>query len=504
MSDYKEKYSQALKMLDEVEREGDESLNKVYLRMQAILSLLKGRHKNIDKAIASLPKNINSSKLPLDTLDRIADLLVSFPDDVAAANNSMEPIKALLDELETSDAWGGKARGLNKRVEKAKDDKSLALLIQDFAGEIKALSSVEAEGGSLSDGQFVGGYKETLFQLLSQLTADLTLSLDVVRTKEDLSKVKDLKGIEDVSKEVFTGFGKALYMKNKFILELSGLIETVAYQLEEFSLELRSDANGLTSTAKDRWRFTELVDGEVKDLSETVLKATSLETLKSVLNSRLQKLNSTVSDYVSIEAKRAKDAETDAKSLEVKLAKVESEVFKLKDSLEHARDEASVDPLTGVANRRAYDERIAVEMERWKRRKEPLVVAILDVDHFKQVNDNYGHPVGDKVLKTISQLLNKKIRESDFFGRIGGEEFAIIFSDSSLDNALVRLDKIRQSVGNCKFGSKGQRVVITMSAGCAEVKPSDSSESIYERADEALLAAKKNGRNQSLSERDLL
>jgi len=502
MSDFKQKYSQALKMLDETEREGVENLNKIYRCIQAILSLLKGQHKQIDKAIKSLPKTINPSKLPLDTLDRIADLIVSH----SSQNESNSPtvtVDALLDELETEAGWEEKVKSLNVKLHQAKDESGLAIFISEFADEIRAIGNIDSQQNSWVGDPFVGDYKETLFHLLNQLTADLAQSLDVVRTKKNISEASDFKKLGEVSKEVFTGFGKTLYKKNKFILELSGLIETVAYQLEEFSVDFKADGVSLETSTADRWRFTELVDNEVQSLAETVVKAENLESLKSVLTTRLKDLNKTVSDHVAVEEKRAKDAEIDAKSIEVKLARVEGEVLKLKNSLERARDEALIDPLTGVANRRAYDERLNLEIERWKRKKEPLVVAILDVDHFKRVNDNYGHPVGDKVLRTISQLLNKQIRDSDFFGRIGGEEYAILFSDSTLDNAKVRLEKIRSSVGRCKFGSQGQRVVITMSAGCAEYKEGDDSESFYARADKALLAAKKAGRDRCLTEEDI-
>jgi len=502
MSEFKQKYSQALKMLDEAEREGTENLNKIYRRMQAILSLLKGQHKQIDKAIKSLPRTINASKLPLDALDRIADLIVSHSGQ-GSSDTPTAMVDALLDELEVEIGWEEKIKALHVKLREAKGENGLATFVSEFAQEIRVISNLGSQKNSWAGDQFVGDYKETLFHLLNQLTADLAQSLDVARTQKNLSEASDFKELGQVSKEVFTGFGRTLYKKNKFILELSGLIETVAYQLEEFSVDLKAEGVNLESSTADRWRFTEIVDNEVKSLAESVVEATNLNSFKSVLTARLQNLNKTVNDYVAVEEKRAKDAEIDAKGIEVKLARVEGEVSKLKSSLVRARDEALLDPLTGVANRRAYDERLNLEMERWKRKKEPLVMAILDVDHFKRVNDNYGHPVGDKVLRTISQLLNKQVRDSDFFGRIGGEEFAILFSDSSLDNARLRLDEIRKTVGNCKFGSQGQRVVITMSAGCAELKDSDDADSFYARADKALLAAKNSGRDRCLTEDDI-
>jgi diguanylate cyclase len=210
-----------------------------------------------------------------------------------------------------------------------------------------------------------------------------------------------------------------------------------------------------------------------------------------------------VSNFVELEGERAKQAEAHAKNIVNKLNKVESEVSELKSSLYQAHEQAFIDPLTGVANRRAFDERIKLEFGRWKRNKEPLALAVLDVDHFKSINDTYGHPVGDKVLRTICQVIDKKVRESDFFGRVGGEEFAIIFVGSDLDNALKRLEQFRKSVESCKFGLKGKRVMITMSVGCALFNDDETPDIVYERADLALLKAKKTGRNKCISERDI-
>ena len=396
-----------------------------------------------------------------------------------------------MQQLKLGKEWEAKEQRLRLKLTNITDETGQVLFIKEFAAEILNTGSVRTN--SETEDWFIEDYKGALFHLLNQLTADLAESLDVARTKKGLSEVEGLKELGDISRDVFSGFGRTLYKKNKFILELSGLIETVAHQLQEFSTELKIKKINHESANKDRWRFTELVNQEVQNLTESVVQAESLVSLKSVVTDRLKYLNKSVSDYVEEEVKRAKDAEINTKNIELKLGKVESEVSTLKDALEHARDEALIDPLTGISNRRAYDMRINVELERWKRKREPLVVAILDVDHFKKVNDNYGHPVGDKVLRAISQLVNKQVRESDFFGRIGGEEFAVIFAGSEIDNALIRLRAFCKSISDCKFGTKGHRVIITMSGGCAMFTEGDTAESLYERADQALLMAKKNG-----------
>jgi len=266
---------------------------------------------------------------------------------------------------------------------------------------------------------------------------------------------------------------------------------------------LKQEGLDLGEAKKDRWRLTELMGGQINTLQDSVLQTNSLTILKSLLTDRLGELNKTVASFTELEEGRAREAEERTERVIGKFNKLESEMLDLKSSLHKAHEQAFVDALTGIKNRRAFDERIGLEFKRWQRSKEPLVLAVMDIDHFKKINDTYGHPIGDKVLRTISQLIDKKVRDSDFFGRVGGEEFALIFTSSELDNVVKRLNQFRESIESCKFGSKGKRIVITMSVGCAMFREGDTSDDVYERADKALYKAKQMGRNKCLSELDL-
>jgi len=198
------------------------------------------------------------------------------------------------------------------------------------------------------------------------------------------------------------------------------------HQLAELTLVLKKEGANELEAYKDRWRLTELMGGQINTLQNSVLQSENLDVLKSVLTERLGEFNQTVVKFTELEEARANEAEKYALSVTNKLNKLELEASGLKQSLDQAHEEALGDVLTGIPNRRAYDERIRLEYERWKRHKEPLLLAILDIDYFKKINDSYGHSVGDKVLCKIAQLINKQVRNSDFFGRIGGEEFAVI------------------------------------------------------------------------------
>ncbi len=156
---------------------------------------------------------------------------------------------------------------------------------------------------------------------------------------------------------------------------------------------------------------------------------------------------------------------------------------------------ATQDPLTGLANHRVFHERLHAEIARARRQDLPLSVAILDLDHFKQVNDRHGHLVGDEVLRDAGRRLAAIVREGETLARVGGEEFAWILAGLGEDGAYAAVERARQVIGEIPFVEAG---TVTMSAGVAELEPDDAPAEIYSRADQALYRAKQNGRNQTV------
>lgn len=155
------------------------------------------------------------------------------------------------------------------------------------------------------------------------------------------------------------------------------------------------------------------------------------------------------------------------------------------------------DSLTGLLNHTTFKERLRLETARAERQGKPLAVALIDIDHFKRVNDQYGHPVGDRVIKNLSRLLKQRLRGADLVGRYGGEEFAVGLLDAPLAISLAVIEQIRQAFEAIEQRSGEQVFSSTFSAGVAALGPglSDAA-SLIKAADEALYSAKRNGRNQ--------
>jgi diguanylate cyclase (GGDEF)-like protein len=154
------------------------------------------------------------------------------------------------------------------------------------------------------------------------------------------------------------------------------------------------------------------------------------------------------------------------------------------------------DPLTGVANRRVFFERLAAEVSRAARHGRAMSILMIDVDHFKAVNDRYGHQLGDVVLAAIAQGLRDTLRTADVVARFGGEEFAIILPDTGLDEATRAAERVRVHVREQRFGNPRDAIRATVSVGLATLMSDETGDDLVFRADAALLIAKRGGRDR--------
>jgi diguanylate cyclase (GGDEF)-like protein len=158
---------------------------------------------------------------------------------------------------------------------------------------------------------------------------------------------------------------------------------------------------------------------------------------------------------------------------------------------------ASTDPLTGAYNRRHFLEAGNAELHRSKRYKTPFTALMLDIDHFKAVNDTYGHGIGDEALKKTVSVIQEALRTEDTLGRIGGEEFAVIFPQTDKTGAVLVAERIRASIEKIVIDTPSDPLTFTMSIGVSENLDDDNDiEDALKRADAALYEAKENGRNQ--------
>lgn len=183
--------------------------------------------------------------------------------------------------------------------------------------------------------------------------------------------------------------------------------------------------------------------------------------------------------------------------LQQQLADAQAQNERLSQELQHARTLSLTDELTGLPNRRAFLQRIEEEIGRVKRHPSPLTLAIIDIDHFKQINDVYGHAIGDVVLRAYASCIQSAFRRHDHVARFGGEEFVVLLPNTTIEGAIKALTKIHTGIASHAVQTaSGTLSLPTFSAGVASYRAEQSVAEFIERADRALYRAKQSGRNR--------
>ncbi len=234
---------------------------------------------------------------------------------------------------------------------------------------------------------------------------------------------------------------------------------------------------------------------EMNSLERQALAATDLKQLKSQVQLQLGNIRLAIDDHQQKDQSQNYLVEQ-LSVLSEKIKAMEQEAEKNRDNLDVQRHKAMHDSLTNLPNREAYTQRATEEVQRWRRYQRPLSLAIIDIDHFKKINDVYGHQAGDRAIKAIGQTIQKNLREVDFFCRYGGEEFVALMPETQGIAALGVFNKIREMIAGSSFNYKEHQLSITFSVGLTEFKNGDTLELVFERADQALYTAKASGRNR--------
>jgi diguanylate cyclase len=194
------------------------------------------------------------------------------------------------------------------------------------------------------------------------------------------------------------------------------------------------------------------------------------------------------------------------RDLEHKLDASREDIAALQRDLDDVRRESMLDPLTKIANRKSFDEGIEVAIGEADANDAPLCLLIIDIDHFKNFNDTYGHQTGDQVLRLVAMTLKSNIKGQDLAARYGGEEFVAILPFTDLSGAVIVAENIRRAIQAkelLKRSTNEKLGRITASFGVAAYRPGDTPMALIERADRCLYAAKHAGRNRVISEAEL-
>ena len=478
-------------------REARTRLNKHILKL--IFSHL-GRNEDLDNSIREFKTQVQQTNNENDRdklFDTAINNIIQFADkeDLTRKQTDKEEIDLfieLLNKLAISHENADEFIKIKKRLKNIQQHQDHLEVINET---IKLLTS--KPGTSQSDN------KELVLNLVEyiRLPKDAAVKLEEIkqqihRNKEPAGLVKLLKNISEVINQTNEKLQSEYFDIRRYITSVIGQLG----QINEF----------LTNSMKEQQAaFTESreLKNEFIDRNESLqlkIDSTSdVEEIKNCVNLHIKTVNENLKTHIEIEIKRYADTEKRLKSMKKELNGVQKRCDLLKTKLQKAKKDAMHDVLTGLPNRLSYEERIKEEQQRYERYLNPYSLAVIDIDHFKRVNDTYGHKAGDKVLMAVAEVCNNNIRETDFLCRFGGEEFVLLMSSTRLEQAMQAMENLRTVIQDCHFHYSDQTVPITVSIGIAECREGETSGALFKRADEALYAAKGGGRNCCKSEQHL-
>jgi diguanylate cyclase len=278
--------------------------------------------------------------------------------------------------------------------------------------------------------------------------------------------------------------------------EFETYLQQLNERLEGFQSHLHEASAGHADNSSAARELDTQLREHVDGLQSSVQGAADVDSLKHILENRLEGLLVTMDEHKHERDRREQELAGRLQGLSERVASMEHEALGYREHLEEQRQKALLDPLTGLPNRAAWSERVEREMLEWQAHGGHLAMAILDLDHFKRINDSYGHLAGDKVLKIVADQLRKRLRSGDFIARFGGEEFVLLLPQTSPAAAAQIAEVLRATVEACPFHFKGERVVITTSIGLGAFRSGERGDQVLKRADAALYRAKELGRNR--------
>lgn len=407
--------------------------------------------------------------------------------DVAASSAEMSPAQIARDQLPAATA-------------KSVDEKSAPMIAVPAAVQVEQSAVVDLSIADQPDDEppfarIATAVCQVLDDLLQQIDPPPTATDNYRHAREQIAKGLNwyelVSTLEEIGVIVLAALDRGQGEFQEFLVGISKRLDE-AHQVIQASRQSQSNRQ------HDEDTLNQVVRSEVQQMQVQVAAATQLETLRADIGQRLDGIVGALDKHRESSGVRQQELEQQLGTLTQRLRDMETQSAVMEKRMIEQQRLALIDTLTQLPNRKAYDQRALEECERWKRYGRPLTLAVCDLDHFKSINDKFGHLAGDKVLRIIAKTLRQRLRKSDFIARFGGEEFVILLPETDAQESLRALETLREAVAQCPFHFRDERVAVTVSIGIASFNTGTAPESVFERADAALYRAKDAGRNRCI------
>lgn len=364
------------------------------------------------------------------------------------------------------------AKSLARRIRESGSKQQMEMLAGDFH---RLCTKFEAYGeNNLFLQQGLLNLLNTLLDNTGELlTEDQWIRNQMRKLRETIAKPLDFQVIEQAE---------------HYLEEISQRQEVVKRNLNEAKLTLKQMVTTLITNIEDLSDTTGEYHVKLEQYADQIRKTDDINILNRLLVS--------IMDETKLMQKNTQNYRNDFLTAQAEVTRAQHQINQLEFELQQMGEKAHEDHLTGVLNRRGLDSAFEREAVRTMRYQTSLCFAVLDIDNFKQLNDTHGHKVGDDALVYLVESVKDTTRPEDVISRYGGEEFVILLPNTSIEEAVQVLSRIRRNLTKKFFLNENKRILITFSAGVAQLMPGESQESVFKRADEALYRAKKGGKNQ--------
>ena len=482
------------------------------------------RASNISKSLHGIIEQLQDNEPPRDTAKALRDLDRRL-NDLAELPRQLDSILGDLQQLqghtlasepspEPANLWGrlfGRGERRSESDEAAEEIQAEAETTEtsdasptddDPAATADDISELPAPSPKVSGN--LSGAEQNFSQVAAHIESILLRLLNDLEVMETQQSIRD-RLREQVSRGLnWYELAALLDSLSTVILgsqesrqaEFEHYLQQLNQRLSQFQGSLEEAQSNYSGSLEAERELAGDIRSQVEGLNNNVRDADDLTTLKANVELRLNSLLENIDKARELREERDSQVSAQLNTMVERIQVMELEAKTFRRHLEEQRRQAMLDSLTGLANRAGLQRRMEEEHERWQRYGGRLLLVVLDVDHFKSINDRFGHLAGDKVLRLIAQQLSRRLRKTDFIGRFGGEEFVILMPGVTPEQGATALEELRSGIEHTPFHFKNEPVPVTISIGYTEFRDGDTLDGTFDRADQAMYRAKQDGRNR--------
>jgi len=371
--------------------------------------------------------------------------------------------------------------------------RQVIMVLENYRTAVKSLDQ-DSRTASSEQLAIFNQHKSDFIELYHDIHVNIAHQAQLQKLNSDLKVSVNMEQVLFNSKELI-----ALLMNN-----INSEKETSQYFLQALNEALLNVKNIVDDTVQindvsieERQRWDKGVNNNVANIKQAIKAGNNRIDFRQCVSKEISDIIKAMTVKHELDHQHHTELALQFKDMEEKLAQVEAQAQHYKTQLDEQKELTLQDVLTKLPNRAALDQRFENEFQNAKDYDKPLWVVVADIDHFKNINDTYGHNAGDKTLQVIASAISRSLRGSEFIARYGGEEFVFLIPMAGKGTVNTILNRVRENIKSIPFKFKQESINITISLGATKVKLEDKSpESTFERADQALYKAKSNGRDQ--------